>query len=196
MVDGLTGPILLLALWPVAASLASWSKHGRATTHCKLGLGCPVMGTQCKIFPAPTMTHALVLTYYNTLVMIVVVYLIWIIPDSLWCQQKKIVPLSCCPTTDHITKIFHSYDKAKKLKFQEKRYYICSIYTGPTNGGFGAWQDNSGGCSVTCGGGTRTEERLCDTPAPANGGLNCTGDFVRQLECNNQSCPRKYKNHW
>ena len=39
-------------------------------------------------------------------------------------------------------------------------------------GTWGTWT----ACSVTCGGGTRTRTKLCDSPAPANGGLDCTGD--------------------
>ena len=39
-------------------------------------------------------------------------------------------------------------------------------------GTWGTWT----ACSVTCGGGTRTRTKLCDNPAPANGGADCAGD--------------------
>ncbi len=85
------------------------------------------------------------------------------------------------------------FQMQKKNNLGLNQYKVPHTQSGPTHGGFGEWQDISGGCSATCGGGTKTEERLCDTPAPANGGLNCTGDFTRVLECNNQSCPREYE---
>ena len=39
-------------------------------------------------------------------------------------------------------------------------------------GTWGTWTS----CSATCGGGTRTRTKLCDSPAPANGGMECSGD--------------------
>ncbi len=46
----------------------------------------------------------------------------------------------------------------------------------PINGGWSDW----GACSDTCGSGTQT--RLCNNPAPANGGTLCVGDPI-------QTCP-------
>jgi hypothetical protein len=44
-------------------------------------------------------------------------------------------------------------------------------------------------CSVECNGGTLTESRKCNNPAPANGGKTCSGDTSRILPCNAQGCP-------
>eukprot|EP00058_Branchiostoma_floridae_P016888 XP_002602376.1 hypothetical protein BRAFLDRAFT_97997 [Branchiostoma floridae] len=66
---------------------------------------------------------------------------------------------------------------------------------GPVDGGWSDWVNDA--CSVTCGGGTLTRSRSCDSPAPANGGDECTlGDgTMGQSEtesgvtCNEQACP-------
>jgi len=42
--------------------------------------------------------------------------------------------------------------------------------------------------SVTCEGGSRSRTRLCSNPAPANGGLNCTGNNSVHESCNTDAC--------
>ncbi|XP_041365646.1 SCO-spondin-like [Gigantopelta aegis] len=61
------------------------------------------------------------------------------------------------------------------------------------NGAWGAWGGQTlGACSVTCGPGTRTytRTRLCNNPAPRNGGKNCEGDdkTERQITCQLKQC--------
>ncbi len=56
------------------------------------------------------------------------------------------------------------------------------------NGNWGAWSV-FGACSVTCGGGTQTHTRLCNNPAPANGGAACSGLANENAACNLQACP-------
>ena len=57
----------------------------------------------------------------------------------------------------------------------------------PKNGSWGSWADWSE-CSQSCGGGTETRRRLCDSPAPAQGGRDCGGDDSQQRECNTKTC--------
>ena len=57
----------------------------------------------------------------------------------------------------------------------------------------GAWSDwkNWSACSVSCGGGTQARDRACDNPAPAQGGLNCSGSVMETRICNTETCPGK-----
>ena len=61
------------------------------------------------------------------------------------------------------------------------------------NGGWGEWSvwDD---CSVTCGGADQGRARVCDNPAPQNGGDDCTADGSSDTEtqrCNQNPCPSK-----
>ena len=49
---------------------------------------------------------------------------------------------------------------------------------------WGAWS----ACTETCGGGTQTRTRLCNNPAPSNGGSDCTGDSQQSQACNTDAC--------
>lgn len=64
----------------------------------------------------------------------------------------------------------------------------CNVATCPTNGGWGQWS----GCSVTCGTGIQT--RSCDSPAPANGGSQCSG--VSQQACTEAACQTPVDGEW
>lgn len=43
-------------------------------------------------------------------------------------------------------------------------------------------------CTVTCGGGTQTMSRQCNSPEPQNGGAECTGSYLEELICQIQLC--------
>ena len=49
----------------------------------------------------------------------------------------------------------------------------------------GQWVDwmQWSGCSVTCGPGTRTRQRLCLDPRPSNGGSDCAGSASETEDC-------------
>ena len=61
----------------------------------------------------------------------------------------------------------------------------CVVTAGLTGGSTldGGWSQ-FGACSKACGGGTHS--RACSSPAPANGGKDCTGDAMKA--CNAQAC--------
>ena len=56
------------------------------------------------------------------------------------------------------------------------------------NGGWGEWTAWSS-CTATCGGGSRSKNRPCNTPTPAHGGKVCSGSAHEELEeCNSDEC--------
>ncbi|XP_067687643.1 uncharacterized protein [Haliotis asinina] len=56
------------------------------------------------------------------------------------------------------------------------------------DGGWGGWMD-WGPCSVSCGNGTRTRHRYCDSPFPDIGGKPCDGHGIETTPCQRQMCP-------
>ena len=58
------------------------------------------------------------------------------------------------------------------------------------DGQWGQWSQWTQ-CSQNCGGGTRIRSRLCDDPAPRNGGLPCVGPPFEVEDCNSSPCKGK-----
>ncbi|XP_055541623.1 A disintegrin and metalloproteinase with thrombospondin motifs 20 isoform X4 [Wyeomyia smithii] len=58
----------------------------------------------------------------------------------------------------------------------------------PQDGGWGQWSPFSE-CSRSCGGGVQTSTRVCDSPAPENGGKYCIGIRMQYRSCNTHDCP-------
>ena len=54
----------------------------------------------------------------------------------------------------------------------------------------GGWSDWSAWCecSVSCGGGSRSRNRICNNPAPECGGDPCEGDSEETGPCNTEPC--------
>ena len=71
---------------------------------------------------------------------------------------------------------------------------ICSIILG--DGNWGQWTDASV-CTKTCGSGTMTRTRSCNSPAPSINGLKCVDgsgaksltETLQNQPCNTQACP-------
>jgi len=64
----------------------------------------------------------------------------------------------------------------------------CNVKACPVNGEWGSW-GNWSSCSKSCDGGLKTRTKKCDSPAPANGGKNCTGQGTENMVCNPEGCP-------
>ncbi|XP_076471616.1 uncharacterized protein LOC143301299 [Babylonia areolata] len=77
----------------------------------------------------------------------------------------------------------------------------CSIEACPVDGGWGRWLAWLP-CSVTCGSGTQSRQRSCDSPVPALGGANCSGSDTDTQVCQQQDCrvcgnpPRTAGSYW
>ena len=54
----------------------------------------------------------------------------------------------------------------------------------------GGWSDWTAydDCSVTCGAGSQTRSRECDSPEPSNGGSTCVGDSSETTACEEDAC--------
>lgn len=55
------------------------------------------------------------------------------------------------------------------------------------NGGWSSWSGWSD-CTATCGGGTKTRSRSCNSPAPSGGGAACSGSSTDTNSCNTGAC--------
>ncbi|CAD5115029.1 DgyrCDS4050 [Dimorphilus gyrociliatus] len=64
----------------------------------------------------------------------------------------------------------------------------CTITQCPVNGGWSAW-GSWGGCSKTCGLGSKSATRSCNNPSPAHGGSSCSGSASKNTDCTVVSCP-------
>ena len=65
---------------------------------------------------------------------------------------------------------------------------MSSVFS--VSGGWSAWT-LSGGCSVTCGGGTQGLVRDCNNPTPIGYGMECTGESTSSETCNTNYCECK-----
>ncbi|XP_075792870.1 hemicentin-1 isoform X2 [Pelodiscus sinensis] len=65
---------------------------------------------------------------------------------------------------------------------------MCNIRLCPVGGAWGSWLP-WGPCSETCGKGTQTRLRLCNSPPPAFEGSDCEGPDTQMQICNKRHCP-------
>uniref|UniRef100_A0A4W5NN39 Thrombospondin-1 n=1 Tax=Hucho hucho TaxID=62062 RepID=A0A4W5NN39_9TELE len=71
---------------------------------------------------------------------------------------------------------------------QGRETEVCQKSPCPIDGVWGPWAlwDT---CSVTCGGGFQTRQRLCNNPSPKYGGKECQGDGKTSQLCGKEDCP-------
>ncbi|XP_067656133.1 uncharacterized protein [Haliotis asinina] len=69
---------------------------------------------------------------------------------------------------------------------------MCNTSGCPVDGGWSSWIITTGGCSSSCGGGSRTvnKTRTCTSPAPRYGGADCAGSPTETYTetCNTGAC--------
>ena len=61
------------------------------------------------------------------------------------------------------------------------RYWDYNTLQCKRDGGWCEWEEQ--GCSASCGVGENAETRVCECPAPLNGGLECVGESEKALSC-------------
>ncbi|KAL5020052.1 hypothetical protein ScPMuIL_002944 [Solemya velum] len=69
----------------------------------------------------------------------------------------------------------------------DKQTETCDAGYCPVDGKWSDW--TPGSCSVTCGGGVKTNTRTCTNPAPQYGGAECYGDDKQTETCDAGYCP-------
>ncbi|XP_019617100.1 PREDICTED: SCO-spondin-like [Branchiostoma belcheri] len=75
-------------------------------------------------------------------------------------------------------------DTACPATVEQSEIQMCQ----PVNGSWSPWGLWSS-CDVTCGEGLQMRNRSCDSPAPANGGLYCSGNDTDFQLCTRAPCP-------
>ena len=75
--------------------------------------------------------------------------------------------------------------------FLPNNNFDSSLFT-LVDGAWSAW-GNWTACSKTCSKGVQHRRRLCNSPAPSNGGHMCLGPANQSLSCNQGDCPGKLK---
>ncbi|XP_059143930.1 uncharacterized protein LOC131931220 [Physella acuta] len=67
---------------------------------------------------------------------------------------------------------------------------LCYGFKCPVDGNYGGWSEWSP-CSASCGGGTSTRRRVCDSPAASMGGTECdVSQATSSRKCNSVECPK------
>ena len=64
-------------------------------------------------------------------------------------------------------------------------------YLFPVHGGFSDWSVWTQ-CNQTCGTGSNSRSRQCDTPPPQHNGNPCSGTTYQLETCNTHFCPSKF----
>ncbi|XP_063436348.1 slit homolog 1 protein-like [Mytilus trossulus] len=79
-------------------------------------------------------------------------------------------------------------DDGKECVGPSMESLTCNLGQCQVDGEWGSWMTTP--CSTTCGNGSIYRKRICDSPAPSEGGQMCVGDNMEYLNaCNLRNCP-------
>ncbi|XP_050415487.1 uncharacterized protein LOC126829582 isoform X1 [Patella vulgata] len=76
------------------------------------------------------------------------------------------------------------YVSVSKIGSVQEQKQVCLSAHPNSDGKWSSWSE-WGKCSPSCGAGKRSRYRLCNTPAPANGGRFCSGEAFQWQSCYN-----------
>ena len=97
-------------------------------------------------------------------------------------------PVVCLPVQVIITIHFFVYMKFPIMPYSVKFIKHMLTHFFEVDGHWSDWMRWSP-CSVTCGDGSKTRARMCDNPAPSNGGKICSGNAYDMQQCSETICP-------
>lgn len=100
--------------------------------------------------------------------------------STLWCRVNGECVTNMRPTAPGTT--------CGKGKWCQNGKCVRKDELTPIHGGWGNWSEWSE-CSRSCGGGVSIQQRECDSPVPANGGVFCIGERKRYKICRKKACP-------
>lgn len=83
----------------------------------------------------------------------------------------------------HVVK--RAINKRRAAQTIDSRVHVLLV-----DGNWAEWSVWSA-CQVTCGGAIQTRTRQCSNPAPASGGLNCSGSDMENQQCALNTCPSR-----
>ncbi|KAI8492696.1 hypothetical protein Bbelb_297370 [Branchiostoma belcheri] len=84
--------------------------------------------------------------------------------------------------------------KERRCRGDIRDVQLCNIQPCPVHGGFSDWSDWTE-CSLTCGEGTTSRNRVCANPAPRHGGQMCEGPDREEKACQKSECPNSGEDH-
>ena len=72
--------------------------------------------------------------------------------------------------------------------FNHKHIVLLCFWYVTVHGGWSEWLGYDE-CSVTCGQGSQTRIRECNSPEPSDGGFPCVGESSETKQCQEMACP-------
>ena len=87
-------------------------------------------------------------------------------------------------------KPWHATGLIGRVALSGEKLHLKHIFT-HSDGIWGVWGPWSS-CGVTCGSGTQSRSRACDSPAQAYGGADCAGSATDLLSCNQVPCSSEH----
>ncbi|PVD27602.1 hypothetical protein C0Q70_12766 [Pomacea canaliculata] len=101
------------------------------------------------------------------------------------CAENCVNTDKCCHSRDPA--LGRAVEEMTELAKEMYDIFLESCSSCPRDGGWSEWCE-WGSCSVSCGEGTRTRRRQCDSPTPKANGRPCQGLAMDSIPCSGPAC--------